>query len=220
MRAYYALTVLTLSLTACGFDSQEVRNWVLPAKRQSIDLNVDHWLSFAFSEGPTTVTLKIPPNSRSFHAAELPVAIFDSHSQRRLLIDVEYDYRSKSIEEMAEFELQAWFTRLNIPLSTTAIDADALNRAIRAASHRSPPKDDEPKPELITANGRQWIHFDNTDSHFAGRAGESYGTMLDATTVFFIVGSYWESLRKDPARLESRRALLRSVRDNLTVLTQ
>jgi hypothetical protein len=214
-----AILILTLSLIACGFDSHEVRQWVLPAKHQSIDSTIDHWIPFAFSEDNITVTLKIPPDSRSFQVVKIPQPTFDQYSQRHLL-DVEYDYRSKSIEELAEFELQAWFVRLAAPLSTTEVNADALNRALRIAGRRSPPKDDEPVPELVSANGRQWIHLDSTDSHFGGRVGESYGTLIDPTTVFFVIGSFWENIRKDAAWFDSRRALLRSVRDEVTVLTQ
>src|ERR1700730_14416335 len=94
-----ALLFLTLSFTACGFDSHEVRQWVLPAKQQSIDLDANHWVPFAFSEGPVTVALKIPPDFRSFHVVTLRETAFDQYSQRRLL-DVEYDYRSRSIEEI------------------------------------------------------------------------------------------------------------------------
>jgi hypothetical protein len=211
-----AASIFAASFTACGFDSHEVRTWVLPAKKQSIDTNPDRWIPFTFTESTATVTLKIPPDSRAFHVAELPQTIFDKRSRRRLL-DVEYDYRSKSIEEMAEFELQAWFIRLATPMSATEVSADALNRAIRAAGRRPPPKDDEPIPEWVTANGRQWIHLDSTDSHFAGTAGESYGTLIDPTTVFFVIGSYWENIRKDPAWFHSRRDLLRQVRDNAVV---
>jgi hypothetical protein len=212
----FALSVLALSLAACGFDTHEVRQWVLPAKRQSIDLDINHWVPFAFSEGPITVTIKIPPDSRSFQIIKFPQVAFDQYSQRHLL-DVEYDYRSKSIEELAEFELQVWFIRLATPLSTS--NADTLNRALHVAGRRPPPKDDEPAPELVTANGREWIHLDGTDSHFGGRVGESYGTLIDPQTVFFVIGSYWENIRKESAWLESRRRLLRSVRDNVTVLT-
>jgi hypothetical protein len=211
--------MLTLSLSACGFDSHEVRTWVLPAKHQSIDLNIDHWVPFAFSEGNITVTVKIPPDSRAFHVAKLPESAFDQHSQRRLL-DVEYDYRSTSIEEQAEFELQASFVRLEASLPTTDLDADTFYRALRIAWRRPLPKGDDPATELVTANGRQWIHLDGTDSHFGGKAFESYGTLIDPKTVFFVTASYWENIRKDPSWLESRRALLRSVRDNVTVLTQ
>jgi hypothetical protein len=207
-----------LSLTACGFDSHEVRQWVLPAKHQAIDLNPDHWVPFAFSEGPITVTLKTPPDSRSFQVKSLPESAFDQHSQRRLF-DVEYDYRSQSIEEMAEFKLQASFVRLAAPLSTTDLDADTLYRALRIAWRRPVPKDD-PATELVTANGRQWIHLDNTDSHFGGSVSESYGTLIDPKTVFFVAGFYWENIHKDPAWFESRRALLRSIRDNVAVLSQ
>jgi hypothetical protein len=218
-RSHFALLLIALSLTACGFDSHEVRQWVLPAKHQSIDVDINHWVPFAFSEGPITVTLKIPPDFRSFQVVKLPQATFDQVSQRHLL-DVEYDYRSKSIEELAEFEVQAWFIRLATPLSTKEINADALNRALRVAGHRRPPKEDDPAPELVTANGRQWLHLDNTDSHFGGLVGESYGTLIDPKTAFFVIASYWENIRKDPAWFESRRALLRSIRDNVAVLTQ
>jgi hypothetical protein len=218
-RSHFVHLLVALSLTACGFDSHEVRQWVLPAKHQSIDVNTNHWARFAFSEGPITVTLKIPPDSRSFQVVKLPQATFDQVSQRHLL-DVEYDYRSKSIEELAEFEVQAWFIRLATPLSMTEMNADAFNRALRVAGRRSPPKDDEPAPELVTANGRQWLHLDNTDGHFGGLAGESYGTLIDTKTAFFVIASYWENIRKDPAWFESRRALLRSIRDNVAVLTQ
>jgi hypothetical protein len=209
---------MALSLAACGFDSHEVRQWTLPAKHQSIDANVDNWIPFVFSEGLTTVTLKTPPDFRSFQKT-LPESGFDQHSQRRLL-DVEYDYRSKSIEEMAEFELQASFVHLAAPLSLTDLDADTFYRALRIAWRRPPSKDDDPAAELVTANGRQWIHLDNTMSHFGGRAFESFGTLIDPKTVFFVTGSYWENIRKDPVWFESRRALLRTMRDNLSVLPQ
>jgi hypothetical protein len=211
--------LLTICLTSCGFDSHEVRQWVLPAKQQSIDINVDHWVPFAFSEGPVTVTLKIPPESRAFHVTKLPESAFDQHSQRRLL-DVEYDYLSKSIEEQAEFELQASFVRLEVPLSTTDLDADTFYRALRIAWRRPLPKDDESAPELITTNGRQWIHLNNTSSHFGGKVFESYGTLIDPKTVFFVTGSYWENIRKDPAWFESRRDLLRLVRDQAVITKQ
>jgi hypothetical protein len=217
-KSRFALFFIALNLTACGFDSHEVRNWVLPAKHQSIDTNIDHWVPFAFSEGANTVTVKVPPDSRSFDVTTLPQVAFDQHSQRRLL-DVEYDYRSKSIEEMAEFELQASFVRLEAPLSATDLDVDTLYRALRIAWRRPLPND-YPKPELLMSNGRQWIHLDSTDSHFSGRVGESYGTLIDPQTVFFVTGSYWENIRKDSAWFESRRALLRSVRDSVAVLTQ
>jgi hypothetical protein len=213
------LMVCILTVTACGFDSHEVRQWTLPAKHQSIDLDANHWIPFTFSEGPLTASLKIPPDSRAFHMAKLPEPAFDQHSQRRLL-DVEYDYRSNSIEEQAEFEMRASFVRLEAPLSTTDLDADTFYRALRIAWRRPLPKDDDPATELVTVNDRQWIHLDGTDSHLGGKAFESYGTLIDSKTVFFVTGSYWQNIRKDPAWFESRRALLRSILDNVAVLAQ
>ncbi len=214
-----ALMACALSLSACVFDAHELRTWVLPAKQQSIDSNLDHWVPFAFSEGNSTVTIKIPPDSRSFHVETLPQAAFDNRSHRRLL-DVEYDYRSKSIEEPAEFEIQSWFVQLATPLSTTDVSADALNRALRIAGRQPPPNDEEPAPELVTVNGRQWIHLDRTDSKFGGAAGESYGTLIQSNIVFFVTASYWQNIRKNPVWFESRRALLRSIRDEVSVQTQ
>jgi hypothetical protein len=91
-----------------------------------------------------------------------------------------------------------------------------LNHALHVAWHR-PLKGDEPVPELITANGRKWIHFDGTDGHFGVTAFESYGTLIDPTTVFFVFASYWENLRKDPAWFQSRRDLLRRIRDQVVI---
>ena len=47
-RAPLAAIAILLSLTACGFDSHEVRTWALPAKHQAIDTSVDQWIPFAF----------------------------------------------------------------------------------------------------------------------------------------------------------------------------
>jgi hypothetical protein len=44
--------------------------------------------------------------------------------------------------------------------------------------------------------------------------------LVNETTALLISGWYLETIRKDPAWFESRRALLRSVRDNVDVLTQ
>jgi hypothetical protein len=217
-KSLLAFFLAALGLTACGFDDHEVRQWTLPANHQSIDANPEKGVAFAFSEGLITVTLKAPPDFRSLQKG-LPQSAFDQHSQRRLL-EVEYDYRSESIETQAEFELQTSFVRLAAPLSTTDLDADTFYRALRIAWRRPLPKDDDPATELVTVNGRQWVHLDGTDSRFGGKASESYGTLIDPKTVFFVTGSYWENIRKNPAWLESRRALLRSIRDNVVVLTQ
>jgi hypothetical protein len=214
-----AALILPLILTSCGFDSHEVRTWVLPPKRQSIDIDSNHWVPYAFSEGNITVTLKVPPDFRTFHVVVLPELDFDKYSQRRLLM-AQYDYRSTSIEELAQFEIRASFVRLAAPLSTTDVSADALNRALRVAQRRPPRNDDDPIPALIAANNRQWIHLDWTNSKFGGLSGESYGTLIDPNTVFFVSATYLDGIRKDPAWFESRRALLQSIRDGVAVRTQ
>lgn len=88
------------------------------------------------------------------------------------------------------------------------------------AGRRPPPNDDEPAPELVTVQGRQWIHLDGTDSKFGGAAGESYGTLIQSNLVFSVSATYWQNIRKDAVWFESRRALLRSIRDEVSVQTQ
>jgi hypothetical protein len=48
---------------------------------------------------------------------------------------------------------------------------------------------------------------------------ETYGTLVNETTVLLITGWYLDTIRKDPAWFQSRRDLLRSVRDQV-VITQ
>jgi hypothetical protein len=54
-------------------------------------------------------------------------------------------------------------------------------------------------------------------SKFGGSTAKSFGTLIDNRIVFFISASYWQDIRKDPAWFESRIALLRSIRDGVTL---
>jgi hypothetical protein len=41
--------------------------------------------------------------------------------------------------------------------------------------------------------------------------------LIDPQTVFFVFGSYWENIRKDPTWFQSRRDLLRLIRDQVVI---
>jgi hypothetical protein len=65
--------------------------------------------------------------------------------------------------------------------------------------------------------GREWIHIDGTARQGAGNAFESYGTMVDGNTVVFVSAYYSAAIRRDRAWFESRRELLRAIRDQVIV---
>jgi|SRR5450631_711108 len=54
-------------------------------------------------------------------------------------------------------------------------------------------------------------------SEFAATTGTLILGRPSGSCVFFVFGSYWENIRKDPAWFESRRDLLRLVRDEVVV---
>lgn len=211
--------IVVLLCAGCVMDSHDISHVVLGPKRQSIDTNVDHWISYAFSESSATVTMKVPPAFRAFSSRTLPALTYNAHSQR-MLLDAEYDYRSRSIEDLAELEIRVSFIRLTRPLPTDPLDVDALDRALRIAEGRPAAQGDEPKPGLAVAAGLEWIHLDGTVSKFAETACETYGTLTDPTTLFLLSACYSGKMRLKPDWLESRRQLLRDIRDRVVVTPQ
>jgi len=111
-------------LTACVFDSHELTGCVAGPKRQSIDTNIDHWQGYAFTDEAGTVTIKVPPEFRSFSNRQLPKPDYDRYSGRELL-DAQYDYRSKSIEDLNQFTIGASFAHLPEAQSQTPPDRNS-----------------------------------------------------------------------------------------------
>jgi hypothetical protein len=189
---------------------------VLLSKRQSIDADTAHWIPYAFSDDAGSIGLKMPPGFRTLRANRLPQPSYDDRSQR-LLLDAQYDFRARSIDDLAELQIHVSLCRLATPLSPGHLDVDALNRALRAAQHRSTREDGDPKPGLDVVKGREWIHIDGTAGKFADNTVESYGTMIDGSTVVFVSAHYSAAIRQNQPWLESRRELLQSIRDQLVV---
>jgi hypothetical protein len=204
--AIMAVAMAFAALTGC----------VLVSKRQSIDADTAHWIPYAFSDDAGSIGLKMPPGFRTLRSNRLPQPSYNDRSQR-LLLDAQYDFGSKSSDDPAELQIHASLFRPATPLSISHLDVDALNRALRSAEHRSMPDDDDAKPGLDVVNGREWIHIDGTTGKFAGNSFDSYGTLIDGSTVIFVSAYYSAAIRLNQSWFESRRELLRAIRDQVVV---
>jgi hypothetical protein len=214
--AVMAAAMACAALTGCSTDSQSLRQALLGSKRQSIDTDKAHWIPYAFSDDAATICLKMPPGFRTERANRLPQPSYDDRSER-LLLDAQYDFRSRSNEDQAELQVHVSLFKLATPLSTSHPDVDALNRALRAATHGPAPDDTVAKPALDAVNGRDWIHIEGTAGNFAGNTFDLYGTLIDGSTVILISAYYSAAIRLNQSWFESRRELLRSVRDQVVL---
>jgi hypothetical protein len=187
---------------------------VFLSKQQPIDLDVSHWRVFAFSQGSATATLKIPPGFRSFNS-KLPEASYNSRSQR-LLLDAQYDVGRPTSVELSEFEIKANFIKLTRPLDLKA-GMSELDSALSLVLGRPINADAGPKPTFETMGKQGWIYYDNSADVTFGMTRETYGTLVNETTALLITGWYLQTIRKDPAWYQSRRDLLRRVRDQVVV---
>jgi hypothetical protein len=215
VRALVLWTLVAIA-TGCVFDSHELEGWVAAPKRQSIDTNIDHWQSYAFTDDAGTVTIKVPPEFRSFSNRSLPKPDYDRYSGRELL-NAEYDYRSKSIEDLNQFTIGASFARLHDAQTSTPPDPDAIEGALLEVSYHSRSNEEGVRPTIEHIAGRYWIHFDRTASKFAEPTSESFATLIDGRTLLFVYATYFPAVRQNPSWLESRRALLLQVRDHVAV---
>jgi hypothetical protein len=215
--AIYLLIVgsCLIALPACVFDSHELTAWVAGPKRQAIDTNTDHWQAYAFTDDAGTVTIKVPPEFRTFNR-QLPSPDYDRYSGR-ILLDAQYDYRSKSIEDLNQFTIGASFARLPEAQNQTPPDPNAIERALLEVSFHSGSNEEGVKPTMEHIAGRYWMHFDRTASKFAEATSESFATLIDARTLLFVYATYFPAVRQNPSWLESRRALLLQVRDHVSV---
>jgi hypothetical protein len=211
-----AAAMACAALTGCSTDSHGLRQVLLGSKRQSIDTDKAHWIPYAFSDDAATICLKMPPGFRILRANRLPQPSYDDRSQR-LLLDAQYDFRSRSIEDLSELQVHVSLFRLASPLSTSHLDIDALNAALRAATYAPSPEADVPQPDQDVVNGREWIHIDRTAGKSSDYAFESYGTLIDGSTVILVSAYYSAAIRLNQSWFESRRELLRSVRDQVVL---
>lgn len=196
--------LLIIGLAACVFLS----------KQQSIDFDVNHWDHYAISEGTATVGLKIPPGFRTFKTS-LPEPYNGSHE--RLILEAQYDYGAKGSYELAEFMIQANFIHLDRPLDAQALDANSLDGALREVFAKPVNGAHSPPPTLEQVEVRKWLYYDNLADVTFGSTHEIYCTVIDAQTVLFLSGWYGDKIRKDAKWLDSRRQILKDVRDRTSI---
>ena len=196
--------LLTLSLSACVFLS----------KQQSIDLDVNHWDRYAITEGTATVTFKIPPGYRTFKTS-LPEPYNGSHE--RLILEAQYDYGAKGSYDLAEFMIQANFIHLDRPLDAQALDVNGLDGALRSVFTKPVNGVHSPAPTLEQVGARKWLYYDNLADVTFGATHEIYCTLVDPQTVLFLSGWYVDKIRKDAKWLDSRRQILKDVRDHTSI---
>ena|SRR5580698_2574064 len=193
-----------------------VTGCVLGSRRQSIDADLTHWIPYAFSDDAGSIGLKMPPGFRTLRANRLPQPAYNDRSQR-LLLDAQYDFRAQAADDVAELQIEVWLFKPATPLSMSRLDADALNRELRAAERRPMPEEGDAKPGVDVVKGREWIHIDGTGGRSADSAVETYGTPIDGNTVIFVSAHYSAAIRLNRSWFESRRELLRAIRDQVVV---
>jgi hypothetical protein len=206
--------LLSIGLAACVFGPRAA----YAPKPQPLTQDAVRWISYAFSEDAITVTAKVPPGFRMVKTNRLPEATYDQSSQR-LLLDAQYDFGKQSRNDPAEFRIRARFVRLAAPVQQTPLNADVLYRALRTASGGTAGlRGDDPIPKREQGAAREWMHLDpHEGAELPGEVTENFYTMIDATSVFGIVGIYSANVQHDPKWFESRRQILRAVVDHVVV---
>jgi hypothetical protein len=180
---------------------------------RAIDADPSRWVRYAFDNGNTTLSLRVPPGFRVFDPPRPPMASYDGTSQRRVL-NAQYDFGSRGGFELAQFSMTGTFFRLSNPTSALPDDITAIDAAVAATRHRPTHSENESAPRLVTVGGRAWIHYEYLNSK---DPRESYATLIDESTVFYLGGWYLDKIMKDPAWLESRRKLLAQVLDTVVI---
>jgi hypothetical protein len=196
----------TLSLTAC----------VSISEPPVIDTDVNQWTHYAFSEGTATVAIKVPPHLRASNSS-LPELTYKR--AQRLLLDAQYDFGTgaSSYTSASEFEIKVDLVKLGAPLNNTSVTADELDGALVSAFGHPIKGTESPKPIEQSTRGRKWIYYDNTTDVTYSQTRETYATVINATTALLITAWYGPDIRKSPPWFDSRRRVLRDVRDNTSI---
>jgi hypothetical protein len=194
----------TLGLTAC----------VSISEPPVMDTDVNQWTHYAFSEGTATVAIKVPAHLRASNSS-LPELSYNR--AKRLLLDAQYDFGTGAYFYTSEFEIKADLVKLGAPLNNTSVTVDELDGALVSAFGRPIKGVESPKPIEQSTRGRIWIYYDNTTDVTYTQTRETYATVVNATTALLITAWYGPDIRKSPQWLDSRRWILRDVRDNTSI---
>src|SRR5271166_768302 len=184
--------MLFLSLSACA---------VLEPTPQKIDADSTHWVPFAFSEGESTVALKIPPNFQSpGPGIHLPETTF-SRINRRQFMSAGWDYNSQ--EYASEFQILAVLVRLQNSLPEGKMNPETVDAAILEADGRPVRADEtgEQRPVMDQIGGGRWFYYNG------GAYSDSFYTRVDDHTLLWVDVSYWDAIHAHREWLASRQAI-------------
>lgn len=180
---------------------------------QTIDLDPAGWQSFVFASDNLSLSVKIPPSYKTF-SKSLPAKEYNASSERSLL-NALYDFGRSPTANLAEFTVDVVLVRLSKAVPTANVTA--LDDALESTFKRRLYPEDGNKPIMQSVRGRDWIYYNNSAYETYGATHETYGTLLDERTVLMVTGWYWKNIRKDSAWFESRRAILRAIRDRVNI---
>ena len=187
------------------------------SNQQAITSDVAQWLTKEIRNNDVIVEIKIPPGFRTFKTS-LPEPYNGSHE--RLILEAQYDYGAKGSYGLAEFMIQANFIRVNQPIDAQSMDANGLDGALRLSFGKPVNGLHSPPPTMEQVAGRKWLYYNNLADKTFGAFHEIYCTVIDPQTVLFLSGWYLDNIRKDAKWLDSRRSILKDVRNNTTVTQQ
>jgi hypothetical protein len=193
-----------IGLTAC----------VSLSEPQIIDTDVDRWPHYEFSDGSITVAIQVPPHFGVFNRS-LPEPTYTR--AQRLLLDPQYDFGAGAASYTSEFEIKVNLVQLSTPLNITRVTANELDSALASAVGHPIQSTGSTQPVEESIRGRAWVHYDNTAEVTYSQTRETYATVISSTTALLITGWYGPNIRKNPRWFDSRRRILRDVRDNTTI---
>ena len=200
------VSLLILGLTSCASISQP----------QMIGADIHRWIRYSFSEGTAIVTTRVPPGLRV--RSTLPELTYKR--AQRLLLDAQYDFGAGEFSYTSEFEIKVQFLKLAPPLDAATVGAKDMDRALTTTLGHPIKGPESPEPVEQSIDGRTWNYYDNSTDVTYTQTRDTYATAIDDTTILLITGWYGPNIRKNPGWLESRRGILRNVRDNTSITRQ
>jgi len=182
-------------------------------KQPALELDPSQWTLKRLPSEGAIVEIRAPGGYRVRNDS-LPQSAYKR--AQKLLLDLQYDFAGS--EETSQFQIKVNLVRLTTPLENLTFSSDELDSALSRAFGHAIKGDISPVPVKQEVRDRAWIYYDNSADVTYGQTRETYGTLVNTSTVLLITGWYGPILRKDSKWFASRRQILRVVRDNTSVV--
>jgi hypothetical protein len=119
--------------------------------------------------------------------------------------------------DRSEFEIRVNLVEVKTPLNSASTTTDELDSALVSAFGHPIQIIEGGRPIQESIRGRVWIHYDDTTDVTYGQTRETYATVVNATTALLITAWYGPNIRKNSHWFDSKRQILRAVRDNTSI---